>query len=184
MGPIPLTKESTMQERWAWLLSHLTINDRKMLFSLAYSITNNPDDAADVLQEALLQGAMHCYQLKNEDRLYQWMYSIVKRAAYRCRGKSTCHLLIKLREVCKESIYHTTLEESILHADEQERLWMAIEHLKSPGKEIMKLKYSGEWNLRVIAERLGLNYHTTRSVYQRARREIIKELEAYYNEKD
>lgn len=184
MGSIPLSETSSVQERWDWFLEHLTLDNRKALYALAYKMTQNPDDAADVLQEALLQGAMHCHQLKNEDRLFQWMYSIVKRLANRHKMKSTRNLLKKLQELYKESVCHSTLDDSVLRSDERAHILAAIEHLKSPGKEIMKLKYKGEWNLRVIAEQLGLNYHTTRSVYQRARREMIKELEAYYHEKE
>lgn len=184
MGSIPLTEESTVQERWDWFLAHLTPEDEKKLFSVAYGITENPDDAAEIVQEAILQGALHCYQLKREERFYQWMYSIVKRLGYRYKSKSTRNLLKRLKEACTEGSNRTTLDDHILRADERARLFTAIERLKSPGKEIMKLKYSGEWNLRIIAEQLGLNYHTTRSVYQRARNELIKELEAYYDEKE
>lgn len=184
MGSIPITESSSVQERWDWFLEHLTPDNRKSLYVLAYRITRNPEDAEDVLQEALLQGAMHCHQLKNEDRLFQWMYSIVKRLANRYRIKSTNNLLEKLKELCIESARYSTLDDSALRSDERAYILAVIDRLKSPGKEIMKLKYNGESNLRVIAEQLGINYHTTRSAYQRARHEMIKELEAYLNEKE
>lgn len=183
MGSIPLSKESTLQECWAWFMAHYTPETHKALYALAYRITGNPDDAAEVMQEALVQGALHCYQLKNEERFGQWMYSIVKRLAYRHKNKSTRNLLKRLRETCMEGCTRDTLDDYILRADERARLFTAIERLKSPAKEIMKLKYSGEWNLRIIAERLGINYHTTRSIYQRARHELMNELEEYYHEK-
>ena len=78
MWLIPLGDDATQEERWAWFMEHFSQEMEKQLYYEAYRILHSREEAEEALQEAIIRGAMHLGQLKEEDQLYQWMFSILR----------------------------------------------------------------------------------------------------------
>lgn len=74
-----LNESNAKKRDWNWLLDQITPQMRKALANEAYRILHNKDDVDDVLQEAIVIGITKYEQLRDETKLLQWMFKIVRR---------------------------------------------------------------------------------------------------------
>ncbi len=163
-------------------MSHLSRDEIRVLYHEAYSILKNKEDASDALREALFIGATKCHQLKKKERLFQWMYSITRNAAYKMHNKNQIqNVVIQTKLSFDKSSWSESAEVHLMNAFEKEQLRIAIENLNAPGKEILILHVFQKMNFRAIAKKLNLNYSTTRSAYHRALMKLKEELEEKQN---
>ena len=167
MWLIPTKEDSTPEERWAWFLQHYTRQMERVLFSEAKRIMGNHEDAEDVMQEALIRGATRCWQLRDEEKLFQWMFTIVRHISYDKHKDKMRALWCSLQ--LATGIVHNTISLEDRYISDQERAIIEAEiaRLKSPDKEIFILKNTTDMKLIEISKQLGINYHTTRTKYRR-----------------
>ncbi len=173
----------SQEERWDWFMAHLSDREIQALFREAYRILRNKEDAEDVLQEALLKGATKCNQLQDEKKMFSWMFSIVRREAlahYKHFSVHTIWAMAKLRisQPTEEADVALELENQF----DRQCLKQALEHLKSPAKEIVYLHIQERMNFPEIAKKLNMNYHTVRSRYTLTLHEIKADMERISNE--
>lgn len=163
-----LSDDSTSEERWAWFMQRYTPAMEKQLYYEAYRILQSREEAEDALQEAIVSGAMRCWQLKDEDKLFQWMFAIVRYEAF-ARKKHRMRALGCLLQL-STGLVNTglSLEDRIVSQAEAEHIAAMIENLGSPDNDIIRMKIIGGIPLKDIAAHLKLNYHTVRSRYRRA----------------
>lgn len=166
------------EERWEWMMSHLTNEQIRALYHEAYRIVKNREDAEDVIQEALVIGATKCGQLRNKEKLFSWMFSIVRHEAF------AYHRHFYLRDLYSKAklkliapVSAKSAEQESLRAHELEILRNAIDCLKSPAKEIIRMKLYEDKSLFDIAKLLNMNYNTVRSRYQRTLIELKRIME-------
>lgn len=172
----------TQEKNWNWLMSHLSQDEIRVLYHEAYSILKNKEDASDALREALFIGATKCHQLKKKERLFQWMYTITRNAAYKMHNKNHIqNVLIQAKLSFEKTPCSESAEVYLMNAFEKEQLRDAIENLNSPGKEILIMHIFQRMNFREIAKKLNLNYSTTRSAYHRVLMKLKEELEEKEN---
>ena len=62
---------------------------------------------------------------------------------------------------------NVSLEERVMQLQDQERLWREIERLPHPEQDILVLRNTSNMKLIDIAKELKINYHTTRTKYNR-----------------
>lgn len=158
----------TQEECWNWLMRNLSQTEIRALYHEAYSILKNKEDASDALREALFRGAAKCNQLRNEDKLFQWMFTIVRNVSYGMHNKNTLQKLVIQTKLCFErSTWAESADAHMMKACEKEQIHRAIENLKSPGKEIVKMRIFKKMNFKAIAKELNMNYNSVRSTYHR-----------------
>ena len=155
---------------------------RQALANEAYRILHNKDDMDDVLQEALVIGITKCEQLRDETKLFQWMFKIVRREAYTHQSKAS---IIKLVERIKDIFEPQPLRPDAYLISEEENavLHKVLDTLDEQTRQIVLVKTSEGISLKEVAYRLDLNYNTVRSKYQRALDTIRHRMEAEYDEK-
>lgn len=173
-------KSAPTPEQWAWFEAHLTHEIRKRLFNEAYRILLNKSDAEDVLQDAIQIGASNLSRLRDEDKFFSWMFKIVHREAIHHLVREKKMTNMKATFLLFKGYYESgaTPDKLVISKEERERLRREIDQLKSPEKEILLLKLTTRKSLKEIAAELGLNYHTTRSKFNRTCSLIKKKLEA------
>lgn len=174
----------TQEERWEWFMAHLSDKEMQALFREAYKILHNKEDAEDVLQEALLKGATKCHQLQDEKKVFQWMFSIVRREAIAHYKRFSLHTVwaqakLLLFQPTEEEL---SIDKKLLSDYERQCLLQALDHVKSPAKEIVYMHINEHMNFPEIAKKLNMNYHTVRSRYTRTLHEIKAEMEKISNE--
>lgn len=170
------------QRDWNWFLEQFTPKMKQALSNEAYRIVHNKDDMDDVMQEAMLTGAAKCGQLRDETKLFQWMFKIVRREAYDHLNKSSpLKLFTKICDVFYAPPTHP--EELLISKEENEVLRNALNTLDEQTKQLVLLNTTTDMSLKEIAIQLDMNYNTARSKYQRALDTLRQRMEDEYEEK-
>ncbi len=145
------------------------------MYNISYRITNDPDDAADVLQEAFLSAYKHMQSFKGESSIGAWLKRIVVNA-------SINH--VKKQKIMYEPIEHHEAEEEVsIMKDEDivlelDRVREAIQQLPDGFRAVFSLYLLEGYDHREIADILGITESTSKSQYNRAKKrlkEILKE---------
>ena len=144
------------------------------MYNISYRITNDPDDAADVLQEAFLSAYKYMHSFKGESSLGAWLKRIVVNA-------SINH--IKKQRIMYEQIENQDAGEDETSRDEDivlelDRVRSAIQQLPDGFRTVFSLYLLEGYDHREIAEILGISESTSKSQYNRAKKrlkEILKE---------
>ncbi len=158
-----------IEKRWERLMRHITPDMERALKREAYRILNNTADVQDVMQEVLIKAAMNYYQLKDERRLFQWLFTITRHEAYAHISRFSFHALMNKARLLTGLIEHTVeLGENLISCDDMQLLQKAMDELDECSRKIVVMKSTTGDTLKIIAMKLGLNYHTVRSKYQRA----------------
>ena len=170
-------------EQWTWMMNRLTNQQIRALYHEAYRILQNREDAEDVLQETLIIGATKCMQLKDESKLFSWLFSILRHEAL------AYHKHFRLRDIGTKAklafftpIASKSAEQELITDHEMKLLNNAISNLKSPAKEIIVLHLHHNMSLLDIAKHLGMNYSTVRSRYKRTLAELKRAMEVSFHE--
>ena len=138
----------------------------------------NKEDAEDVLHEAILKAFKKCHQIKDESRFFYWMLRIVRNEALTYKKHCMRHLLfMQSKFISNENIYEDSAEYLYFREKQNDRLDEKINALRSPEKEILKMRIYQKKAFPDIAKELNLNYHTVRSQYQRSIKKIKRILE-------
>lgn len=173
----------TTARDWNWFLAQITPKMRHALANEAYRILRNKDDVEDVMQESLIIGCTKCHQLRDETKLFQWMFKIVRRAAYDHQSHfSISRLAERVKDIFLPLPAHP--EELLIDAQEYAILHQAVNSLDEHSRKIVLLKTTTNMNLKEIALQLNLNYNTVRSKYQRALDTLKRCMEEEYGEKN
>ena len=160
-----------IEERWEWLMRHITPDMERALKREAYRILNNTLDVQDVMQEVLIKAAMNYYQLRDERKFFQWLFTITRHEAYAHVSRFSFQALWNKAKLLTGLVDHVQeIGEQLVSYDDMVLLQKALEELDEESRKIVVMKSAGEDTLKIIASKLGLNYHTVRSKYQRALR--------------
>ena len=88
------------------------------------------------------------------------------------------HLLfMQSKFISNENIYEDSAEYLYFREKQNDRLYEKINALRSPEKEILKMRIYQKKAFPDIAKELNLDYHTVRSQYQRSIKKIKRILE-------
>jgi len=177
-----IVDESRTDKRdWNWFFEQLTPKMHQALANEAYRILHNKNDVEDVLQDAMIIGMTKCGQLRDETKLFQWMFKIVRREAYARQSKaSVVNIITRLKDIFETPPIQP--DTFVISKEEKVSLYKAMDKLDEESRQIVLLKTSTGMNLKKIANRLCLNYNTVRSKYQRALDSIKLRMEAEYDE--
>ncbi len=166
-----------IENRWEWLMCHITPDMERALKREAYRILNNTADVQDVMQEVLIKAAMNYYQLKDERKLFQWLFTITRHEAYAHISRFSFQALINKARLLTGLMNETVeMGEHLVSGDDMRLLQKALEGLDEYSRKIVVMKATTGDSLKIIAIKLGLNYHTVRSKYQRALRTLRNRL--------
>lgn len=171
---IPSKETAISQDHWAWFMEHYTTRMHKALFAEAVRLMGSREDAQDIMQEAMVRGASRCWQLRDEEKLFQWMVTIVRNLCFDAKKQRFRAKMCAMQLATGAVRTSVSLEERTITAEFEAELRTLLEQLPSPEKEIVQMKATTNKSLKEIADELGLNYHTTRSKYNRTIKKITK----------
>ena len=167
-----------MEDRWEWLMRQITPDMERALKREAYRILNNTADVQDVMQEVLIKAVMNCGHLRDKSKLFQWLFTITRHESYAHISKFSFQALINKARLLTGLIEFTAeMDGRITSEDDMLLLSRALEKLDEDSRKIVIMKSATDDNLKTIALKLGLNYHTVRSKYQRALQVLKKKLQ-------
>lgn len=146
----------------------------KAMYNISYRITNDPDDAEDVLQEAFISVFKNLRSFKGESSIGAWIKRIVVNA-------SINH--VKKQKMIYGSV-DENLEEEPGNNDHEEleleitRVKEAIRQLPDGFRTVLTLYLIEGYDHREIADILNISESTSKSQYNRAKKrlkEILRE---------
>ncbi len=134
------------------------------MFTLAYRVTNDFEDANDVLQEAFVQVFRAIEQFRGESTIGAWIKTIVTRAAYR-----------KIKQRVTFDDIENLPDNTIVqwgNSLDTEYLEKAIQSLSDGYRAVFTLAEIEGFSHREIGEMLGISEGTSKSQLYHAKRRL------------
>ena len=140
---------------------------KQSMYTLAYGILKHEEDAADVLQDAILKAYCNLDTLRDKRKFRSWMLSIVHNTAVEFLKKQRPTVDI-------DEQWGMTAEEGPLDAASRMTVWEAVQKLKLPYRTIVILFYYQDCSVRQIAEITESSEPAVRQQLSRARKMLAQ----------
>lgn len=167
---------------------------QKKMFNIAYRMTGNYDDAADIVQESFLSAYKAIKNFRGEAKFSTWLYGIVvnhSRNRIRHASGKAYHEPVSLdadRATGNESrpIDPASGEmpaiDLLVRKEMQEKVQQCINRLEKDHREILVLRDIQGFSYEEITEMLGLPDGTVKSRLSRARSAIRESLKKVFGD--
>jgi RNA polymerase sigma-70 factor (ECF subfamily) len=162
------------------------------IFRLAQHVTNNREDAEDVLQETFMKAYEHLDQFKGDSKFYTWIVRIaVNQALMKLRRRKT-DKSVSLDEqidtgedtiVREIAAWDEDPEQRFSREELGEILDHAVDSLEPPYRSVFVLRDVEEFSTEETAEALGLSVPAVKSRLLRARLQLREKLTRYFKRK-
>lgn len=162
------------------------------IFRLAQHITQNREDAEDVLQETFLKAYEHLDQFQGNSKFYTWIVRIAVNQALMKLRKRRSDKTVSIDEsidtgedtVAREiAAWDPSPEERYSREELQAILTAAIESLAAPYRAVFVLRDMEELSTEETAEALDLSIPAVKSRLLRARLQLRDKLTRYFKRK-
>jgi len=133
---------------------------------MAYRYANNPSEAEDIAQDALLRAWRRRSTLREADRRNQWLATIVRNEAFRQHARFRPDPIgtLETQEGEEDAQVVATVERADLHA--------ALRALSERDRQLLELRYTEDLTQAAIARRLGVPEGTAKVWLHRARNKL------------
>lgn len=159
----------------------------KYVCTTVYSVIRNRDESFDVAQEVFLKVYHNIGTFKGESSFSSWLYRIAKNTAFDYLRKNKNHrknVSLTFENDKGEEAYievvdtsdKSSPEKCILKKESSDILYEALDEINPQHKEIIELRYLGEYSYEEIAEILSLEPGTVKSRLFRAREALRTKL--------
>ena len=162
------------------------------IFRLAQHVTQNREDAEDVLQETFMKAYEHLDQFKGDSKFYTWIVRIaVNQALMKLRRRKT-DKSVSLDEqidtgedtVVREiAAWGENPEQQFSREELGEVLDTAIQSLDPPYRSVFLLRDVEDLSTEETAEALGLSVPAVKSRLLRARLQLREKLTRFFKRK-
>jgi len=165
--------------------------DRK-IYRLARNITQNDEDAEDVLQDAVLKAYTHLDRFQGDSKFYTWIVRIAVNEALMKLRKRRGDKLVSLDEEIETGEETVTREIAVWDGNPEQKygqeelrvlLDEAIQSLKPSFRTVFQLRDVEELSTEETAEALGLSVAAVKSRLLRARLQLRERLTRQFKRK-
>jgi RNA polymerase sigma-70 factor (ECF subfamily) len=176
----------------AGAFSELVQHYDRRVFRMAKQITQNDDDAEDVLQEAFLKAYTHLDDFQGNSKFYTWIVRIAVNEALMKLRKRRSDRSVPLDEpidtgedeVPREiAVWEDNPEETYSREELAELLDQAVQSLKPAYRTVFVLRDIEEMSIEETAEALGLSISAVKSRLLRARLQLREKLTRQFKHK-
>jgi RNA polymerase sigma-70 factor, ECF subfamily len=172
--------------------SELVRHYERRVFRMAKQITQNDDDAEDVLQETFLKAYTHLDDFQGNSKFYTWLVRIAVNEALMKLRKRRSDRTVPLDEpidtgedemVREIAVWDEDPEQSYSREELAELLSQAVESLKPAYRTVFVLRDIEELSIEETAEALGLSISAVKSRLLRARLQLREKLTRQFKRK-
>lgn len=154
------------------------------IYNLCLRMTGNPEDAADMTQEAFLKAWRSLSSFQFESSFSTWLYRLASNTCLdylrSLKRRPQCSLTVEDDEGEEQVLDVTdeapTPEEALLSAEELSQLVHALSQLDASQRQIITLRVVNDLSYAEIAEILDVKEGTVKSRLARARDNLRKKL--------
>jgi len=176
----------------AWAFGELVKQYEGKIFRLAQHVTQNREDAEDVLQETFMKAYEHLDQFQGNSKFYTWIVRIaVNQALMKLRRRKTDRS-VSLDETIDTGEDTVVREIAAWGEDPEQRfsreelgsiLDSAIQSLEPPYRSVFVLRDIDELSTEETADVLGLSVPAVKSRLLRARLQLREKLTRFFKRK-
>lgn len=156
-----LVKKALAGHKKSWLL--LLSRYEKSIYNYALRMTSDPDDAKDLLQEIFISVYNSLSSFKGKGSFKGWLFRI---AHFRCmdffRRRQPNVSLDDAPEVQEQTCVHSPELDAQIN-QQQLHLHSIMRHLPVNQREVVELKFFGQFTFEDIASQLGISVNTVKS---------------------
>jgi RNA polymerase sigma-70 factor, ECF subfamily len=172
--------------------SELVSKYERKVFRLAKNITQNDEDAEDVLQDAFLKAYEHLDDFQEQSKFYTWLVRIAVNEALMRLRKRKSDRTVPLDEPVDTGEETVVREIAVWEDDPEQRygktelrsiLDEAIHSLKPAFRTVFQLRDIEELSTEETAELLGLSIPAVKSRLLRARLQLRERLSRFFKRK-
>jgi len=157
-------------------LTQLIVSQQHYVYSIAMSVLKNPEDAADLAQEAFMRLFRALPQYNGESRFTTWLYRLVVNACLDERRRRRRLLPWDTMVGMSNPSEKKPQERQYARLEVAEAVRVAIEDLKPKFRLPILLKYIEGLSYEEIAEVMGCSKGTVASRLNRGHSQLAKRL--------
>lgn len=155
-------------------LSRRIAESRDRLYRVALVWCGDEMLADDLVQETMTSGIMNCHRLRDENRLFAWLYSILNNSWHQHLRKGRPHAELDENRPSEENGPLGTCQELEIVC----QVRRAVARLPVGQRQIISLVDLEGLSYCEVAETLGIPIGTVMSRLHRARKNLLGELES------
>lgn len=162
----------------------LVTTHQPAIYRLALRMTGNPEDAADMTQEAFLRAWRGLGSFQADSSLSTWLFRLTSNVCIDFLRAAHRHLVVPISGLDADGEEYTLdapdpaklPEEELLAREEREELRAAMDLLAPEQRLILSLRVENDLSYTDIAAVLGVREGTVKSRLARARDQLRKKL--------
>ncbi len=147
------------------VINILVTEYEQYIYRLVCAILNDPDEAADVVQESFITAARKLAQYQPGTNIKAWLYTIAVNKARgslrKAKSRQTLQGVLKLLSLQKTRPY--TPEQTHLLKEHKQELWLIVDELGEKHRLPILLRMVEELSIKEIAQILGIKEKTVYS---------------------
>jgi RNA polymerase sigma-70 factor, ECF subfamily len=187
---LPLVERARAGDAAAF--SELVQRYERKIYRLAKHITQNDEDAEDVLQESFLKAYSHLDSFHGDSKFYTWLVRIAVNEALMKLRKRKSDKTVSLDEpqdtgedlVAREiAVWEDDPEKKYSREELADILSKAVDSLKPSFRTVFVLRDIEELSTEDTAETLGISIPAVKSRLLRARLQLREKLTRYFRRK-
>ncbi len=146
---------------------------KHMAYSVAFSITNNKEDAEDAVQDAFVKAYRSLSKFRQEAKFSTWFYKIVVNTALTKVKRNKIHRELAVQELPESLIQTTDSAYKKLATEEQRRyIDLAMAQLNPEDRLLLTLYYLNENSLEEITGITTIKPENVKMKLHRARKKM------------
>jgi len=165
----------------SYALDELSKRHSRRLLLKTYRITNNWQDAEDVVQESLMSAFIHINTFENRSGFSTWLNRIAINSALMLLRKRRSSPVTTFDssncgdepgEIVEPRDHRESPEQRYALRQTEERLKSAIQRMRPKNRKVVELYQIGDMSLKEIAQSLSISVPAVKSRLVRARKEL------------
>lgn len=150
---------------------------RNMVFTLAYNIILNREDAEEVAQDAFVKAFTALHTFKNQSAFSTWLYRIVVNTSLN-KKKLQKHFFVDITEteLSDEYDYIYPLLQQLESKDQKKYVLLAINNLQEAERICITMHYLNELSVNEIHELTALTTANIKVLLHRGRKHLYEKL--------
>ncbi len=153
------------------LFQELCLNYSRDLQIFIYSLTRKDQYAMEeIYQNTMVQALRGLKNLKDQDKMKSWLFSIAKAEAARHYAKNQRYIQKECNDLSERDLYEfeeISFEDFTRTIDDKDFLLSLFNRLNEDEHQVFALRYIYDISLKEISDILHINYSTVRSLHAR-----------------